>query len=116
MDTAEERVTYTRVTVAKVHLCMRSTNPTGTVDLSWSATERGEDHEQPAQGGGPIRVRGEIPGLGLVRHPRQQVGGGRVRGRGSELSRERGDSEGSGKAKTKGTRASLVVEGREEGE
>ena len=45
--------------------------------------DQGRGHEQPAQGEGLTRVRGEIPGLGvLVSRPGE--------GRGSELKREGG--------------------------
>lgn len=109
MGTAEERVTYTRVSAAKLHLCMGSTNPTGTVDLSRSATERGEGHEQPAQGVGPTPVGGEIPGMGLARHPRHRPGEGGWGVEGDNLT-ERGEvARVAEKLKPEGRK--LVVEG-----
>lgn len=42
-DTAEETVIDVRVAVSELHLFRRPTTPTGTVDLSGSATEGGEE-------------------------------------------------------------------------
>ena len=42
-DTAEERAIGARVTVAELRLNRRPTTPTGTIDLSRNATERGEE-------------------------------------------------------------------------
>ena len=61
----------------------------------------GQGHEQPVQGDGLTRVRGEPSGLEVVRHPRQQAGG-EWRDVGIQPSREGGDSEGGGDAETGG--------------
>lgn len=44
VHTAQERATDVRVPVAELHISRRSTIPTGTIDLSRSATERGEEN------------------------------------------------------------------------
>ena len=43
VDTAEERAIAARVTAAKLRLNRRPTTPTGKIDLSRNATERGEE-------------------------------------------------------------------------
>ena len=110
---AEEKAIDATVAAVELLLSSRSTTPTGTRYLSWSTTERGESHEQSAQGEGSTRVRGKNAGLRVVRHPRQQGGGGAGGGRGRKSSRKGGGSEVTEKQKPEG--CELVVEGGEEG-
>lgn len=64
-------------------------------------------HEQAAQGEERTRVRGDIPGLGIVHHSRQLAGrGAGGGGRGSEPSREGGGCEGEREAETGGMQTS----------
>ena len=84
----------------------------------------GQGHEQPVQGDGLTRVRGEPSGLEVVRHPRQQAGGRRRRVEGANLAemgkvarveeqRKPGGRELDGEGGEEGARKAKQVEGEE---
>ena len=73
------------------------------------ARGQGGGHEQQAQGEEPTRVRGEIPGLAVERHPCQQAGGGRWGVEESNLA-DKGDVE-KAEDKREAEGGELVVEG-----